>query len=114
MVLEMNLITVMVVTNLVLPIFIKDAGNFVFYSRLGVYSVLILVGFMSYSMARHGFLNIKVLAVKLFAAAIMIIFFVEIFSFREVGIESLLIIRVSKGTPRPAREHTECRSYYCR
>ncbi len=87
----------MVITNIILPIFIKNANDFIFYSRLGIYSVLILIGFMSYSIVKYKFLNVNLLTAELFSVAILIIFFIRIFSsenIQEVYLKIILFLIV--------------------
>ncbi len=70
----------MVIANIVLPMIMGYSSNFLFLSRLGVYSVLILIGFMSYSIAKSNFLNIKIITAQLFSIAMVLVFFYEILS----------------------------------
>lgn len=74
------MIIVMIITNIILSIFFENSPNFLFYSRLGVYSVLILIGFMSYAIAKNNFLNIRIITTQLFSSAIVLVFFFEILS----------------------------------
>lgn len=86
------MIIAIIITNVILSIYFDNSPNFLFYSRLGVYSVLILIGFMSYAIARNNFLNIRIITAQLFASAIVLVFFFEILSSQSPQTAFLRII----------------------
>ena len=74
------MIVTVFITNVLLPNFIETQSDFLFISRLGIYSGLILAGFMSYSVAKTSFLNMKVISAQLFSVAMVLVFFLQLFS----------------------------------
>jgi len=82
-------ILIMIFSNTILPLFLTNNVDSFLFSRLGVYSVLILIGFMSYAIAKNNFLNIRVIIAQLFAVGIVLVFFFEILSAQ--GAQSLFL-----------------------
>lgn len=72
------MIVTTLLTNVILPVFLREQEDFIFYSRLGAYSVLLLIVFISYSIARYDAFRIKIISAELFSASLVLIFFLEI------------------------------------
>lgn len=82
-------VLVMIFSNTILPLFLTNNVDSSLYSRLGVYSVLVLIGFMSYAIAKSNFLNIRIIIAQLFAVGIVLVFFFGILSAQ--GVQSLFL-----------------------
>ncbi len=78
------MIIVMLITSVILTLFSEDSPNFLFYSRLSIYSVLFLIGFMSYAIAKNNFLNIRIITAQIFSYAMVLIFFLEILTSQTI------------------------------
>jgi len=74
------MIVSVLLTNVVLPIFLSEQADFIFYSRLGAYSILFLVVLISYSIARYDAFRVKIFSAELFSGSLVLVFFLEILS----------------------------------